>query len=131
MSPTDSLLQNALLGFAAIYVALALVRIVLQWKQIKAIVKQVKAITEANETQKKRAEQEAIRYQENLNRLEALKQGKESDLRRSEELYRQSEETQKRSEELHRQSAEAQQRWSVILSRVEALTERLEQRNRD
>jgi hypothetical protein len=131
MSSTDALLQNALLGFAAIYVALALVRIVLQWKQIKAIVKQVKAITEANETQKRRAEQEATRYQGAFDRLEALKQGKESDLRRSEELYRQSEETQKRSEELHRQSAEAQQRWSVILSRVEALTERLEQRNRD
>ena len=108
MTPTDSMLQNSLLAFAAIYIALALVRLVLHWKNIKAII-------ETNAAQKQRAEQSAASNQEKLSRLEALQRDRQKELIRSEELWRQSEETQKRS--------------AAILSRLEALVEKFERRN--
>jgi hypothetical protein len=107
MQSSDSFLLNAFLAFAAIYIALGLIRIALQWKHIKAIV-------EANATQKQRLAQMAAKNQDSLSRLEALKQGQE--------------EQQQRQEELFRQSAETQQRWSSILSRLEALAEKQESR---
>ena len=105
MTSTDLMFQNALLAFAAIYITLALVRIFLQWKHIKAIV-------EANATQKERVEQATFKSQEGLGRLEALRQDRQEELRRSEELWRQSEESQKRS--------------ASILSRLEVLLEKWE-----
>jgi len=108
MTPTDSMLQNALLAFAAIYIALTLVRIVLHWKHIKAMV-------EANAAQKRREEQSAAKNQENLSRLEALQRDRQEERKRSEELWRQFEESQKRS--------------ASILSRLEALVEKWERQN--
>lgn len=108
MQSSDSLLENALLVFAAIYVVLALVRIILQWKHTKAIV-------EANSTQKQRVAQMAAKNEESLNRLEAITQTRQEEKKRSEELFRRSE--------------ESQHRWSSILSRLETLVEKLERRN--
>jgi uncharacterized protein YaiL (DUF2058 family) len=108
MQPTDSFLLNALLAFAGIYIVLAIIRIVVLWKNTKIAIA-------ANTLQQQNAEKLAAQNSATVDRAEKVLQGKQAQMARSEALWRQAEDTQ--------------QRWSAILPRLEALIEKLERRN--
>jgi hypothetical protein len=108
MQLTDSFLQNALLAFAGIYIVLAIIRIVVLWKNTKIAIA-------ANAMQQQNAQKLAAQNSATADRAEKLLQGKQEQIARSEALWRQAEDTQ--------------QRWSAILPRLEALLEKLEKRN--
>ena len=102
--------QYTFVAFAAAYVVIAVVRIVLQLKNMKVI-------AAASASQKQRSEVVAAsseKHKENARRLETLQQNQKEQHERAEELFRMSKETQ--------------ERWSSVLSRLEALLEKVERK---
>jgi len=101
MPSTDTWFQNAFVTFAVIYIVLALIRIAGQWKNTKALVD--------------------LRFSQDRNMKERLAKSSDT-VARGETALSSMQETTKAAERLA-------ERWASILTRLEALVDKLERRN--
>jgi len=114
MSSTDTWFQNAFIAFATIYVVLAVVRIAVQWKNTNALVKlklsQDQRLKEQSEKSKAMFELVDERAEQNR------------------ETMRRARENQERADQAWERNEKRHERWEQILSRIESLLAKAENR---